>query len=93
MAKRGKSRDNLLGLAPNDDVACPHFDGTIACACRGLGGGIGTFVNLARAADPQDPTIARFLPAWDGLDAPAQQDPTAADELCKAIGASPIRRR
>lgn len=66
-----------------------RFDGTIVSACRGLDGGITTFINLARALKSSDPRAAQFLDGWDSLDAGARRDPSAADVLCERIGIVP----
>jgi hypothetical protein len=78
----------VLAVVP---AAGPHFDGTLACACRYLEGGIATFINFARAAaQSNDPTLAQFLEAWDRLDAQAQEDPSQADALCRRLRLSPL---
>src|SRR6516162_1549537 len=71
-------------------VARPNFDGTLACACRNLEGGVAAFVNFARAAQSNDPTLVQFLEAWDGLDPQAQEDPSQADALCRRLRLSPL---
>ena len=95
MAKNKRSQGNVPRLVRNGGTSAipavgPHFDGTLACACRHLEGGIAAFVNFARAAQSNDPTLAQFLEAWDGLEAQAQQDPSQADALCRRLRLSPL---
>jgi hypothetical protein len=66
----------------------PAFKGTIASACEFIG--LDTFVEMARLARANDPRAARFMAAWDALDASEQQARGAADAICKRAGLNPI---
>ena len=64
------------------------FDGTIASACA-LGISLEDFLEMVRLARTSDPRAARFLEAWETLDASEQQSSGAADAVCGQIGLNP----
>jgi len=66
----------------------PAFEGTIASACA-LGISLADFLEMARLARTSDPRAARFLAAWEALDASEQQARGAADAVCRQIGLNP----
>jgi len=66
----------------------PKFD-TIASAC-GLGIGLDNFIAMTRLARTSESGAARFLDAWDGLDASEQLSATTADAVCEQIGLAPL---
>src|SRR5215471_13232677 len=62
---------------------------TIASAC-GLGIGLDNFIAMTRLARTSESGAARFLDAWDGLDASEQLSATTADAVCEQIGLAPL---
>ena len=67
----------------------PVLDGTIAWACE-TGISLEDFINMTRIAKESDPSVVRFLDAWDALGACEQQATGAADAVCAQIGFAPV---
>jgi hypothetical protein len=71
-------------------INLPRFAVAVVRHSFNLEGGVAAFINFARAAQSNDPTLAQFLEAWDGLDPQAQEDPSQADALCRRLRLSPL---
>jgi hypothetical protein len=65
------------------------FEGTIASACDS-GIGIDNFIAMVRLARASEPSAARFLDAWDALEAGGQPSAKTADAICEQLGIVPL---
>jgi hypothetical protein len=79
---------DLEGISLVSGASRPVFTGTIASACESIG--LDNFIEMTRLARTNDPRAARFMDAWDALDASEQQARGAADVVCARLGLVPI---